>query len=58
MTLLTVDQAAERLANSEAAKELFGEPFVAHYAASRDWEEREFRRAVTDWELSRYFEII
>jgi glutamine synthetase len=37
---------------------LFGEPFVAHFAASREWEEREFRRAVTDWELARYFEII
>jgi glutamine synthetase len=54
----TLTEAAERLANSKAAKELFGEPFVAHYAASREWEEREFRRAVTDWELSRYFEII
>jgi glutamine synthetase len=54
----TLSEAAERLANSKAAKELFGEAFVAHYAASRDWEEREFRRAVTDWELSRYFEII
>jgi glutamine synthetase len=37
---------------------LFGQPFIEHYAASRDWEEREFRRAITDWELSRYFEII
>jgi glutamine synthetase len=54
----TLSEAAERFANSKAAKELFGEAFVAHYAASRDWEEREFRRAVTDWELSRYFEII
>jgi glutamine synthetase len=33
-------------------------PFVAHFAASREWEEREFHRSVTDWELSRYFEII
>ena len=32
--------------------------FVEHYAASREWEDREFRRAVTDWELARYFEII
>ena len=29
-----------------------------HFAASREWEDREFRRAVTDWELARYFEII
>lgn len=54
----TLGQAAERLANSAAAAELFGAEFVAHYAASRDWEEREARRAITDWQLARYFEII
>jgi len=31
---------------------------VAHYAASRDWEVREYERAVNDWQLRRYFEII
>jgi glutamine synthetase len=25
---------------------------------TRRWEEREFQRAITDWELARYFEII
>ncbi len=54
----TLGEAAARLAASKAARELFGAPFVAHFAASREWEEREFRRAVTDWELTRYFEII
>ncbi|HUX74226.1 MAG TPA: hypothetical protein VMV25_10095 [Steroidobacteraceae bacterium] len=54
----TLSEAAGRLARSKAATELFGAPFVAHFAASREWEEREFRRAVTDWELARYFEII
>jgi len=54
----TLSEAAERLAHSSAAQELFGTPFVEHFAASRQWEEREFRRAVTDWELARYFEII
>jgi glutamine synthetase len=54
----TLSEAAERLAHSKAAQELFGAPFVSHFAASREWEEREFRRAVTDWELERYFEII
>ena len=54
----TLTEAAERLAHSKAAQELFGTPFVSHFAASREWEEREFRRAVTDWELARYFEII
>jgi glutamine synthetase len=54
----TLSEAAARLAHSQAAQELFGAPFVAHFAASREWEEREFRRVVTDWELARYFEII
>jgi glutamine synthetase len=54
----TLTEAAEWLARSKAAPELFGAAFVEHFAASREWEEREFRRAVTDWELARYFEII
>ncbi|WP_169569697.1 glutamine synthetase family protein [Sneathiella limimaris] len=54
----TLGEAAERLKNSAAARELFGDEFVDHYAITRDWEEREFRKAITDWELQRYFEII
>lgn len=54
----TLAEAAAALSRSKPAKELFGAAFVEHYAASRDWEEREFRRAITDWELARYFEII
>jgi glutamine synthetase len=54
----TLGDAAHRLARSKAAQQLFGAPFVAHFAASREWEERQFQRAVTDWELARYFEII
>ena len=54
----TLWEAAERLAASRPARVLFGDAFVEHHAATRQWEEREFRRAVTDWELARYFEII
>jgi len=54
----TLGEAAHRLLASEAAADLFGRPFVEHYANTRLWEEREFRRAVTSWELERYFEII
>jgi glutamine synthetase len=54
----TLTEAADWLAKSKPARELFGAAFVEHYAASREWEEREFQRAVTDWELARYFEII
>ncbi len=54
----TLWDAAQRFKHSEPAKELFGEAFVSHFAATREWEEREFRKHVTDWELKRYFEII
>jgi glutamine synthetase len=54
----TLYEAAERLSASRAARSLFGDAFVEHYAATRQWEEREFRKAITDWELARYFEII
>ena len=54
----TLTEAAGRLRKSKAAVELFGADFIDHYATTREWEEREFRKAVTDWELARYFEII
>ena len=54
----TLWQAAGRLRESEAAIDMFGVEFVEHFAASREWEEREYRQHVTDWELERYFEII
>lgn len=55
---VTLSDAAERLARSKPARDLFGDAFVDHHAQTRLWEEREFRKAVTDWELKRYFEII
>lgn len=54
----TLHQAIECFVSSRAARELFGEAFVEHYAMTREWEARSFDRAVTDWELKRYFEII
>src|SRR5689334_11266777 len=54
----TLWDAAQRLRASEAARDLFGSEFVDHYAATREWEEREARKAVTNWQLARYFEII
>jgi glutamine synthetase len=54
----TLWDAAQGLKASDAARDLFGAAFVEHFAATREWEEREFRRHITDWELKRYFEII
>ena len=54
----TLMEAAGRLKASTAARDLFGDSFVDHYSATREWEEREFRKAITEWELDRYMEII
>ncbi|MCB1815908.1 MAG: glutamine synthetase, partial [Candidatus Competibacteraceae bacterium] len=54
----TLWDAAQRLKACDMARQWFGSEFVDHFAASREWEEREFRRAITDWEMERYFEII
>lgn len=54
----TLTQAADRLEASAAGRALFGDVFIEHYAMTRRWEDREFQRAITDWELARYFEII
>lgn len=51
-------EATERLSRSRAARQVLGAEFVDHYVRTRDWEVRCFERAVTDWELRRYFEII
>ena len=43
---------------SEIARDWLGDAFVDHFAATREWEWRQWLDAVTDWELKRYFEII
>jgi len=43
---------------SDAARDWFGDAFVDHFAATREWEWRQWLDAVTDWERQRYFEII
>lgn len=43
---------------SSIARDWLGDAFVDHFAATREWEWRQWLDAVTDWELKRYFEII
>ncbi len=54
----TLWDAAQNFKKSKTARDWFGDDFVEHFAATREWEEREFRRHITDWEMQRYFEII
>jgi glutamine synthetase len=43
---------------SAIARDWLGDDFVDHFAATREWEWRQWLDGVTDWELKRYFEII
>jgi glutamine synthetase len=54
----TLWDASQKFRKSAVARDWFGTNFVEHFAATREWEEREFRRHITDWEMQRYFEII
>jgi glutamine synthetase len=51
-------EATQAMKASETAKEIFGETFVNHFCGTREWEWKQHAKAVTDWELRRYFEII
>lgn len=54
----TLREANALFRESAVARDLFGDTFVDHFAATRDWEDRENRKHVSDWDLARYFEII
>ena len=54
----TLMETTRIFAASGFAREWFGDAFVDHYAATRDWEWRQSLDVVTDWERRRYFEII
>ena len=49
--------ASEFRRRSSVAREILGEEFVDHYIRTRTWEVRQYERAVTTWELERYFEL-
>lgn len=51
-------EATQAMKNNNLGYELFGTAFVEHFCHTREWEWRQHAKAVTDWELNRYFEII
>jgi len=54
----TLEEATEKMAESELAHDLLGTDFVNHFVQTRRWEWKQHLKAVTDWEYKRYFEII
>ncbi|KAN0061267.1 hypothetical protein ACQY0O_006113 [Thecaphora frezii] len=52
-------EATEAFASKESvARKVLGDEFVDHYAATRRHEVRLWSRAVTNWELERYLELV
>jgi glutamine synthetase len=54
----TLIETTRIFSRSAIARDFLGDTFVDHFAATRDWEWRQWLDGVTDWELKRYFEII
>jgi glutamine synthetase len=54
----TLIETTRNFRESTIARDWFGDSFVDHFAATREWEWRQWLDAVTDWEMKRYFEII
>jgi glutamine synthetase len=54
----TLTEAAARLKVSDVARDLFGDQFIDHYAYTREWEDLQQRKSITNWQMERYFEII
>jgi glutamine synthetase len=52
----TLRAATETLRGSKFLRDALGEDVVDHYTRAAEWEQEEFDRAVTDWEIARGFE--
>lgn len=52
----TLREAVAAMQGSSMLREAFGEPVIGHYVHTGNWEQFEYDRRVTDWELKRGFE--
>ena len=52
----TLREATETLQKSKMLREAFGTAAIEHYVHTAEWEQFEYDRRVTDWELKRGFE--
>ncbi len=52
----TLRDATETLAESRMLKDALGEDVIEHYLHTAHWEQMEYDRRITDWELHRGFE--
>ena len=52
----TLRAATETLRGSEMLRDALGPDVHAHYVRAAEWEQEEFDKVVTDWEIARGFE--
>ena len=52
----TLREATEMLRGSAVLRAAMGDAVVDHYVRCAEWEQEEFDRVVTDWEIARGFE--
>ncbi|MCC0030060.1 MAG: glutamine synthetase [Brucellaceae bacterium] len=52
----TLRDATQTLRKSKMLREALGDDVVDHYTRAAEWEQEEFDRVVTDWEVARGFE--
>jgi glutamine synthetase len=52
----TLREATELMRNSKMLRAAFGDEVIDHYVHTANWEQFEYDRRITDWELKRGFE--
>ncbi|MBL0375312.1 glutamine synthetase [Rhizobium sp. KVB221] len=52
----TLRDATDMLTKSKLLREAFGDDVVDHYTRAAQWEQEEYDRRITDWEVARGFE--
>jgi len=52
----TLRDATQAMNSSKMLLEAFGEEVIEHYTRAAEWEQEEYDRRVTDWEVARGFE--
>ena len=52
----TLRGATAALKESKMLREAFGDDVIDHYVRAADWEQEEYDRRITDWEVARGFE--
>ena len=52
----TLRDATQALKTSRMLRDAFGDDVIDHYVRAAEWEQEEYDRRITDWEVARGFE--